>query len=280
MNKVFILTLNWNGKDKLEKLAPTLFNSLNNIDYKWLIKDNGSNDGTIEYLNELNNSNIVPIRYRHNLDSFAQGCNFLFKEASPKENDYILLLNNDIVFNNVSSIKNMLKIINDDKNVGVVGAKLNYTNTNRLQHCGIIFDHAKHLLPWHYRINEAEDDNARKNREFNACTGAVLLVRASLYENVCTTNKSGLKGMDEQYIWMYEDIDLNLTIKFNMNKKIVYCGETNIFHSESATLKQNPQNKLFQNHNIKLHQRKWWDVKEDYSLYVKNPNHNLYKSKK
>lgn len=276
-----ILTLTWNGKSKLEKLTPTLINSLTNVDYKWYIRDHNSNDNSIEYLNELNNNNIVPIKYNTNNESFARGCNFLFKKAATQESDYILLLNNDIVFNDTTSIKNMIQIMDNDSNVGVVGAKLNYMNTNKLQHCGVIFDQAKHLLPWHFRANEIEDGNARKNREFNACTGAVLLVRAGLYENVCTTNKSGLNGMDETYIWMYEDVDLNLAVKYNMNKKIVYCGETNIFHEESATLKQSKQNKLFLNHNVNTYQRKWWNiVKEDFSLYSKNHNHNLYRASK
>ena len=74
-----ILTLSYFGKSKLEKLAPTLIKSLNNIDYKWLVKENGSNDGSIEYLNGLNNSNIIPIQWKNNLQNFAEGCNVLFK---------------------------------------------------------------------------------------------------------------------------------------------------------------------------------------------------------
>ena len=276
-----ILTLTWNGKSKLEKLAPTLIKSLNNIEYKWLVKDNGSNDNSIEYLNGLNNPNIVPIQWKDNLQNFAQGCNLLFKEASPKESDYILLLNNDIIFNDFSSIKNMMKIMDNDDSVGVVGAKLNYTDTRKLQHAGIEWDKNKDMLPWHYRLGEMEDANARKNREFAACTGAVLLVRAGLYDNVCRTNKSGLNGFDEQFIWCFDDVDLNLAIKYNMNKKVVYCGETNIFHEESATLKTTKTNRLFMQHNVNLFRKKWSNViKEDHQLYVSNPNYNLYKSKK
>ena len=262
---LYIFTLSWQGKSKLEKLTPTLIKSLNNIDYKWLIKDNGSTDGSIEYLNELNNCNIIPIKWKDNLQNFAQGCNVCFRETSPKENDYILLLNNDVVFNDIVSIKNMIKIMDNDNSVGVVGAKLNYTNTKKLQHCGITWDSRKDLLPWHFRMGELEDLNARKNREFDACTGAVLLVRSGLYESVCRTNKSGLNGFDEQFIWCFDDVDFNLSIKFNMNKKVVYCGETNIFHEESATLKTTKTNLLFMQHNVNLFRKKWSNIiKEDH----------------
>jgi len=276
-----ILTLSWNGKSKLEKLAPTLIKSLNNIEYKWLVKENGSNDGSIEYLNGLNNSNIIPIQWKNNLQNFAEGCNVLFKEASPKENDYILLLNNDIIFNDFSSIKNMIRIMDNDGSVGIVGAKLNYTDTRKLQHAGIEWDKNKDMLPWHYRLGEMEDAHARKNREFDACTGAVLLVRAGLYENACRTNKSGLNGFDEQFIWCFDDIDLCLAIRYNLNKRVIYCGETNIFHEESATLKTTKTNRLFMQHNVNLFRKKWGNtIKENHTLYVSNPNYNLYKSKK
>src|ERR1700733_9358308 len=109
-----IITLSWQGKSKLEKLATTLINSLVDIKYKWIIRDHNSNDLSIEYLNGLNNDNIIPIKYHTNTESFAQGCNFLFKEASTKDGDYILLLNNDIIINDTTSIKNMIKIMNND----------------------------------------------------------------------------------------------------------------------------------------------------------------------
>ena len=275
-----ILTLSWQGKSKLEKLAPTLTKSLNNIEYKWLVKENGSNDGSIEYLNGLNNPNIVPIQWKDNLQNFAQGCNVLFKEASPKESDYILLLNNDIIFNDTASIRNMIKIMDNDDGVGVVGAKLNYTNTKKIQHCGITWDGRKDLLPWHYRLGEMEDANARKNREFDACTGAVLLIRAGLYENVCT-NKDGLKGLNQGYFWCFEDVDLNMKIKYIMDKKIIYCGETNIFHEESATLKKTNANRLFMQHNVNLFRKECsqWII-ENHKYYVADSNYNLYRGKK
>jgi GT2 family glycosyltransferase len=279
MTKLYILTLTWNGLSKLKRLYPTLINSVNDISYKWYIKDNNSVDNSISYLNEQNNSNIIPIKWKDNLQNYSQGNNFLFREAAPKESDYILLLNNDIIFNDATSIKRMISIMDNDPDVGVVGAKLNYTNTNKLQCAGIIFSQKYAMLPFHFRPNEKEDNNARKNREFQAVTGACLLTKAAYYADVFT-NKDGLKGLDQNYIWMFEDIDMNIHIKHNLKKKIVYCGETNIYHEESATLKQNPQNRLFQQHNVNLFRQKWGNIiQEDHSKYLKDPNYMLYKGK-
>ena len=65
-----------------------------------------------------------------------------------------------------------------------------------------------------------------------------------------------------------------------MKKRVIYCGETNIFHEESATLKTTKTNRLFMQHNVNLFRKKWGNiVKEDHLLYISNPNYNLYKGK-
>ena len=66
--------------------------------------------------------------------------NYLFNIASPADNDTIMLLNNDVIFNDTTSINSMLNIMHKDPSVGVVGARLLYTGTNKLQHAGVVFD--------------------------------------------------------------------------------------------------------------------------------------------
>lgn len=275
---LYIYTLNWDGEDKLKKLVPSLLSALENIEYKWFIKDNKSKDNSINYIESLNNDNIHIVKYHNNIQNFSEGMNFLFKESNPNDNDLILLLNNDVIINNKSSIKNMIKIIEEDKDVGVVGAKLTYTDTNLIQHCGVAF-HPFNKMPFHiFAKNKKDNDHfVTKNRLFQAVTGAVLLTRASLYKNICVDNKSGIQGMDEDYHWAFDDIDLCLSIKYKMNKKIVYCAGTNIYHEESSSLKKNPVNKLFMNHNMLRLLNKWKDFcVVDATDYMNNINHNLY----
>lgn len=271
-----ILTLNWDGASKLEKLYPSLLNNLTNIDYEWWIKDNASKDMSLDLIKSWNNDKINLIKHSHNSDNFSYGCNFLFKESAPKYDDLVLLLNNDIIFKDQISLKKMIKIIELDQNVGVVGAKLKFTNTNLLQHAGVVFS-KEHKLPFHFRHREVEDKNALKNRLFQVVTGAVWLTKAQYYENICETNKSNLKGFDENFIWSFDDVDACLSIHYNMNKKIVYCGGTNIFHEESSTLKKNPVNKLFMPHNASYLKQKWEKrYILDRDMYIKDPKYNLY----
>src|SRR5271157_211257 len=93
-----ILTLTWNGADKLSKLHDSLMPALEGLDYNWLIKDNASKDDTVAQVNSWE-GNIKVIPYKDNRQNFSEGCNFLFNEASPADNDYVMLLNNDIIFN-------------------------------------------------------------------------------------------------------------------------------------------------------------------------------------
>jgi len=270
-----ILTLTWNGIDKLTKLKDSLLPALSNIEYNWIIKDNASTDNTAEIVASWR-GNIKLIKHPNNLQNFSQGTNMCFNEAAPNDNDYVLLLNNDIIFNDKTSIEKMIRLMDKDSSIGVVGARLLFTNTNRLQHAGVVFNH-DNKAPVHFRLNEITDDAAEKNRLFQVVTGAVLLTKAEYYRKVHHNVKSGNDGMDEKYHWGFDDVDLCLAIHYNMEKKILYCGNTNIYHEDSSSLKKVPTNRLFLNHNL-IYLREKWQHRYclDQYMYEKNQKFNIY----
>jgi len=271
-----ILTLTWNAADKLSKVNETLMPALEGIDFQWWIKDNASKDDTVARANTWGDK-VHCIAYKDNRQNFSEGCNFLFDAAKPNDNDLIMLLNNDIIFNDTQSIKNMISIIENDKDVGMVGARLLYTGTDLLQHAGVVFN-PTYKTPMHFRAGQKSDADAERNREFQVVTGAVCITKAEYFRNANAANKSGIAGMDENYHWAFDDVDLCLSIKYNLNKKIVYCGNTNIFHEESASLKKNPTNKLFLNHNLKYLFGKWKDrYVIDQDAYTKDSRLALYR---
>ena len=214
-----IITLTWDGIDKLTKLKDSLLPSLTGIDYTWFIKDNASSDDTAAIAASWE-GNIKVIPYKNNLHNFSQGCNLCFNEASPGVNDYVLLLNNDIIFNDKTSISKMINLMEKDNDLGAVGARLLFTDTNKLQHAGVVFSN-KTKAPTHFRLNDKTDEDSKKNRLFQVVTGAVLLTKADNYKNVFHNVKSGNDGMDENYQWGFDDVDLCLAIYYNMNKKIL-----------------------------------------------------------
>lgn len=276
--KVHIFTLTWQGKDKIQKLKTSLLPAVENLDWIWHIKENGSTDGSVEEIKNWNHPNVNLIAYPDNKNNYSQGMNFLFKEANAQDNDLVLTLNNDVIIKDTQSLHNMVNLIAHDPGIGVVGAKLNYTNTNKIQHCGVLF-HKYNKLPFHFRGGVEEAPRDKTNRYYPAVTGAVSLVRADVFAN-CYTNKSGNKGFNEDYHFAFEDVDFCLRIERHLKKKNVYCGETEIFHEESASLKKNPINKMFMFQNSKIFLEQW-SKSIDISLTSRyeNPDYAIYRKK-
>jgi GT2 family glycosyltransferase len=256
--KLFIQTLNWNGKGLLERLYKTLIPAVEMFDFKWLVKDNGSKDGSIEFLKSIENDRVDVLYCGHNTDSFSSGMNILFERAKPADDDLILLLNNDVWFGDKTSVVEMNKLLTED--VGEVGARILLPDSNKLQHAGVYFSKRYNYFPYHYKHHEPSDAETEKNRELQAVTAALALLRAGDYRRVCTYNKSGRVGFDEKYFFSFEDIDLSLSIKYNLGKRIIYCGKTNVYHEESSTLKKNPMHKLMMSTNCTLFRKKWEGV--------------------
>lgn len=282
MNRLVIMTLTWDAEEKLTRLKNSLMPALSaikNLKVEWHIKDNASKDKTVENAKTWGD-NVFVYPYKDNLQNFAEGMNFIFDKAKPDDEDYVLLLNNDVVFNDIYSLKNMINIMEKDESVGIVGARLLFNNTDLIQHCGVVFDD-KYKFPTHFRSKEKSNDLDKKNRLFQIVTGAVLLTKAKYYKNVCTDNASGINGLCETFRWAFDDCDMCLNVGYIQKKKIVYCGETNIFHEESASLKKNPVNKLHLKGNLEKLVAKWGKIyKIDKSSYTNNKNLNLYEYKK
>jgi len=287
LNNIQILTLTYNGLDKLKALHDGLARNIAKLDTDavWYIRDNGSSDGTKEWLQEYDGPiKIKPLFVDNNRANFSQGVNSL-AEMAKEDWDIIikdrgpgltrglfshkfLLLNNDIVFKDDMSLKRMLNLYNSKVNIQMVGARLLYNDTNNLQHAGVIFSDKYGRMPYHYRHKERSYKMDEKNRYFQAVTAACMLLNADEFFK--------LGKLDEIYNWSFEDVDLAL--RFNTLWKVAYCGETNIYHEESATLKKNPVNKLFLSSNVKHFKDKWFGKYEiDHDKYLKNPLYNIIK---
>lgn len=263
---IHILTLTYNGLSKLQKLRPGLLKNLETLgeEFKWYIKSNGCKDGTIEEVSKWPEVKLLDTG--HNRDNFAAGVNKLCSISNAKQDDIYLFLNNDVEFVDNVSIKNMFELTKSP-NAGVVGSRLLYNNTNMLQHAGTIFSYKYGSLAYHFRHKEQSDKNAEKNRYFQCVTAACCMVK------VGDLNKIG--GMDENYHWSFCDVDMNLSIRA-LGKRNIYCGQTKIYHEESATLNKLKQNQLFLQHNVSHFKTKWSGKYQiDHQLYLDDPNYNV-----
>lgn len=287
MKNLHILTLSWNGESKLKELYTGLMQNLDALGYMqdgkfisdkravWHVRDNGSKDGSIKYLESLKNSStptheikIYPIN--HNNNNFSQGMNYLFQQAKPNDDDLVLLLNNDIVFGDDTSLLKMIKL-QEKTESDIVGARLLYKGTSNIQHAGVVFSQTKYgQNPWHLKVKTPTDKTVESNKHFQAVTAAVMLTTASAYKKV--------GGLDERYQWCFEDVHYNLAVNQLKPNNVSYCGETLIYHEESATLKITNVNKLFMDSNVKLFKSSWSGKYDfDHEKYLNDKNYRIIK---
>jgi GT2 family glycosyltransferase len=260
-----IFTLHWNYLAGIQRLYESLIPALDGLDYKYYIKDNGSSDGSKEYLESIKSDKVIPYYTGHNRHNFSEGMNLLFEQSKSTDEDYILLLNNDLWIGQDNSIKNMINLMEKDPEVGVVGAKILYPDKKTITHVGVIGSNRYNGFPFHYRRGEQVGKQDDVNREFQAITGAALLTKAKYF------------GLNNNLIWSFEDISFCLSVKYDYKKKVVYCGDTLFYHEESRSLQKNPVHKLFMQHNVNIFREKWTGTfKMDLELYQKDPNYMRY----
>ena len=210
--KINVLTLSWNGLSFLEKLRDGLFRNLDNtgMPYEWYIRSNGCIDGTPDEASKWENTKVLA--KNHNRDSFSKGVNSLFDFAKPDESDLLLLLNNDIVFRDDASLKNMLNLM-IYTNAAVCGSRMMFPNSNKISHIGVIFSPMKGDMPWHLKLGEEMTKSDKKDRYFQAVTAACCFVRSDSFVEV--------GKLSEKLFWAFEDIDMCLNLSLIQGYKVV-----------------------------------------------------------
>lgn len=140
---------------------------------------------------------------------------------------YVLLLNDDVEPINGDWLGAMLEYAQQPA-IGAVGAKLYYPD-GRLQHVGVavgVCGIAAHLLHQHPGGSEGCDGIAVTPRNCSAVTGACLLTRRAIYDEV--------GGFDERLALDFNDVDFCLRVR-QAGYRIVYSPHARLFHRESAS---------------------------------------------
>lgn len=190
--------------------------------------------------------------------SFAGGNNRMTERARGK---HLVFINDDVIIKD-GAIDRMVWMLDKDSSIGVVGARLLYENET-IQHCGVVFwrDDPTHLF-WHCPQTAYFD----KDREYQAVTGALMACRADDFK--------AAGGFDEKYVWCFEDIAFCLTVRYKLNKHVVYCAKAIAYHLESQTRKNSIIPMIFT-------YRKEWGGKviNDKRKYEENADHFIYGNK-
>lgn len=152
--------------------------------------------------------------------SFARASN-LAAERFP--GDAYLLLNNDVLLA-PTALRCALGLFERVRGAGICGSRLVFPDGS-IQHRGVVFG-AGERGPYHRDRGRPGALVPRENREWQAVTGACLLVDAALWQE--------LGGLDESYPFGLEDIDFCLRAQAR-GRRVVCCEDVDSLHFESMT---------------------------------------------
>jgi len=205
-----------------------------------IVVDNGSSDGTRDYLHGLEARGAVRvITNRLNL-GFAKASN---QGAQAARGEYLVFLNNDTIVQ-PGWLREMVTVAQKDEKIGTVGAKLLYPDES-IQHAGVVFTDSK--LVYHiYKYYDRDHPAVNKEREFQAVTAACMLIKKDLFF------KAG--AFPESYRNGFEDVDLCFTLR-EQGYKNVYTPRAVVYHLESKTPGRNDRDR----ENSQIFRSRWYD---------------------
>lgn len=222
------IVLNWNGLEITYDKKPileTCIKTLTNTDYKNLkiiVADAESSDKSIEYLHK-NFPFITTIKVKNLGWAYGNNKAIIYSLKHFKNAKYILLLNNDLIFQEKRWLKKMIKESEKDKHVGITGCRLLYPDGS-VQHAGT------------YLRFFGLPDNYKKNRKTGyvfSVIGACMLIKKEVLEKI------GL--FDETYLpFLEEEVDFCERAK-RAGYKVLYVGNTKVIHLEGKTLYKSEQ---------------------------------------
>jgi Flp pilus assembly protein TadD len=131
---------------------------------------------------------------------------------------------------------------------GMVGSKLLFAD-GTIQHAGVVFDR-QDLLPYHiYRGLAADLPAVNQRREFQVVTGACMLVRRDVFQD--------LGGFDEEYRNGFEDVDLCLKAGAK-GHAVIYQPRSVLYHLESQTAGRKTHDQANISRFLSRWNANWW----------------------
>ncbi len=247
-----IIIPTWNRVELTRQCLTALASNTTNTSFEVIIVDNGSTDGTQEFLPTLG-GDVQLILNKENL-GFAKACNQGARAARGK---YLVFLNNDTI-PQLGWLSSLVSEVDAHLEVGIVGSKLLYPD-GTIQHAGVVRD-CQHFLPYHIYKSFAHSHPAvNQRREFQIVTAACLLIRRSLFEEV--------GGFDEEYVNGFEDADLCLKVR-ERGYMVVYQPRSIVVHLESQTRGRKSHEDINATRFLERWGAQWWAGDEDRHFHV------------
>ncbi len=276
---VSIIIINRDGLKHLERLFEDFTEKIQYPHYEIIVVDNDSRDGSIPFLEDIAENLLLKIIKNQKNESFSKSNN---QAAEIADGKYLLLLNNDIE-PTYGWLNQMMKTALQSDDVGAVGAKLVYPDcygsrynrkrSYKVQHTGIAFREENGFIkPYNMGNGETFQVKNEQDEPRAAVTAAALLVSRDKYLEV--------NGLDEGYVYGYEDVDFCLKL-LKKGYKNIYCPKSLLFHYEFGTQEsdKNKEVKKRRMNNRELFREKWGKWLRRELLMDKLNSNQLYSEK-
>ena len=225
--RVAVVILTWNALEYTRSCLGSLFTVTDHPAWRVVVVDNGSVDGTVEWLTELESTNprVTVLCNETNL-GFTKACNIGIAATSGDED--VVLMNNDTVIVDPRWLTVLQDVAYSDPDAGVVGARL-VDGNGQILHLGS-FMQPLSLRGQQLGGMELDINQANRTRDVEAVVFAQAYIRRNCIERV---------GVLEESLFAYfEDTDYCLrTARAGM--KVLYAGEASTVHHQSASTREN-----------------------------------------
>ncbi len=253
---VSLIMLTLNALEYTQKAITTIL-KYTDTPYEIVIIDNGSSDGTVDYLKNLagSHSQIRPFFNSQNT-GFAAGNN---QGVAAARGEYVFLLNNDVLVS-AGWLENMLNAVRMDEQIGMAGPLTNsISGFQRVAEVPYTDETGFHQFAASMQQRYGGRISPRRR-----LAGFAVLLKKSVYEQV--------GGLDTRFgTGNYEDDDLCLRVRAAGYSLVVHEG-TFIHHYGSQTFKANRMDILHSlNEKGSLFKEKWPQVDYEELLEMKNP---------
>ena len=226
--KVSILIPNKDHTDDLEKCLQSIWKKTMWDNYEIIVIENNSTDpATFAYYEKAKQryDGLKVVTYPEKGFNFSGINNFGRKAAA---GDYLLLLNNDVEVRNGDWLTELLRQCAHKGGAAICGAMLYYPDET-LQHAGVITGlggYAGHSHKYKQKGGSGYLFRIATVQDFSAVTGACLLVKASVYDEV--------GGLDEQFAVAFNDVDFCLRVR-DAGCRIAWTPYAELTHYESKS---------------------------------------------
>ncbi|MFH1441766.1 MAG: glycosyltransferase [Candidatus Omnitrophota bacterium] len=215
---VSIIIVNYNGKHLLKGC----FDSLLILDYpqdkiEIIMVDNGSDDGSIEYVRDKFSKVKI---LKNDVNNYCRANNLGIKATKGK---YVALLNNDVKVDKKWLIY-LLKCLQIDSTIGAVGSRILFMD-------GSIESLGHQELSNFYWVDQTFDNTNPLNnpKEVTSLCGCAVLYRKSAMENV--------GYFDEDFNMYMEDVDISLRM-VRKGWKLFCAPKSFVYHIHHGTTKE------------------------------------------